>query len=498
MGASCHRVFINPGAKRKKTRHKIKLARPQSRHNHTPNRQLPQQSVVRIEPPQRGFIRNFHKVVELIPPHILQLRAQGRRKFRRGLRRLLQLGREVHFNPLPHAPAAQHAAPGMKSRRGRGRQMPLTPQNVRTRQRRVPAQIHFHRRRKPPQNVPFRHRIKKRRLRQVHFHRHIRHPAFVPGLFQKANCCRISAECCAAERVNLYKGNRHLLIMNYPFFSAAFVLVSFCHAQQPQNPSPMVEHTRLHPRLEKPANELAGRHEKLTVGTLFIPAKLAGRHRLRLFVHFHGGSLVPELAAQKTGAAVISIQTGSGSGSYAKQFSDPALFGTIIKEASEKTGTTFDSITLTAWSAGHGAIREILSVPEYYTRVSKVILIDGLHTGYDGGKPGPLESRLEPDHLEIFLQFAEDAAAAAGHKTMLITHSEIFPGTFASTTETADWLLLKLQIPRHPRLKRGPMGTQQLSEASKGHFRLIGFAGNSAPDHVDQLHSLTEYLRRVR
>ncbi len=39
------------------------------------------------------------------------------------------------------------------------------------------------------------------------------------------------------------------------------------------------------------------------------------------------------------------------------------------------------------------------------------------------------------------------------------------------------------------------MGTQQLSEAKKGKFLLRGFAGNSAPDHVDQLHSLPDYLR---
>jgi len=44
-------------------------------------------------------------------------------------------------------------------------------------------------------------------------------------------------------------------------------------------------------------------------------------------------------------------------------------------------------------------------------------------------------------------------------------------------------------------LKWGPMGMQQLSEARAGRFRLLGFAGNSAPDHVDQLHSLPVFLK---
>ena len=41
------------------------------------------------------------------------------------------------------------------------------------------------------------------------------------------------------------------------------------------------------------------------------------------------------------------------------------------------------------------------------------------------------------------------------------------------------------------------VGTQQLSEVKRGRLRVIGYAGNSAPDHVDQLHSLSVYLKRL-
>ncbi len=257
----------------------------------------------------------------------------------------------------------------------------------------------------------------------------------------------------------------------------------------------MVEHTRPHLRLVQPGAPLPGKHIKLAAGSLFIPQKLAGRKQVPLFVHFHGGPWVPELAAAKLGLALITIDTGSGSGVYAKQFAHHALFGELLRDASAQGGVHFSSVTLTAWSAGHGAIREILAVPAYYAQVSRVLLIDGLHTGYDGGKPGPLESKLEPDHLEIFLEFAQDAVA--GKKRMLITHSEIFPGTFASTTETSDWLLAQMGLKPVPKLKNGPMGTQQLSEVKRGRFQMIGYAGNSAPDHVDQLHSLSVYLKRL-
>jgi hypothetical protein len=86
----------------------------------------------------------------------------------------------------------------------------------------------------------------------------------------------------------------------------------------------------------------------------------------------------------------------------------------------------------------------------------------------------------------------------AGRKRLIVTHSEIFPGTYASTTETADFLLARLGLKRRAVLKWGPMGTQQLSETRAGKFLLLGYAGNSAPDHVDQLHSLPVFLKWLR
>ena len=124
------------------------------------------------------------------------------------------------------------------------------------------------------------------------------------------------------------------------------------------------------------------------------------------------------------------------------------------------------------------------------------MLIDGIHTDYVDGKPGPLESNVVAENLEIWHQLIRDAMA--GRKRVIVTHSEIFPGTFASTTETADYLLRQLDLVRRPVLKWGPMGLQQLSEVRRGKFLLIGYAGNSAPDHVDQLHGLPVFVKWLR
>ncbi len=259
-----------------------------------------------------------------------------------------------------------------------------------------------------------------------------------------------------------------------------------------QNPSPMVEHTRLHTRLvqERPA----GQRFPLPIGTLFLPEKLAPGPA-PLWIQFHGGTWLPEVAAARQGLAVLTVQLGSGSAAYGKPFADPKVLADLIADAETKASRKFTSLGLSGWSAGYGAIRAILKAPEHYDRVEFVLLLDGLHAGYVGGKPGPKESSLLTDDLGVFVQFARDAAV--GKKRLLVTHTEIFPGTFASTTETADYLLQQLKLARQPVLRWGPLGTQILSEANLGGFHLLGFAGNSAPDHVDLLHALPDLLALV-
>lgn len=290
-------------------------------------------------------------------------------------------------------------------------------------------------------------------------------------------------------KYNPLKSNYYLLL-----FFALLPLPAW--AQSSQNPSPMVEHVRPHPRLEK--TEPAGKRVKLTLGQLFIPSEFKNEKSVGetpLVIAFHCGNWIPELAVSKLNKTMpsLSLQLGSGSARYSKPFTDdPKLLEKLLAEVAIHVNRPVSSLVLVGWSAGYGSIREIIKSAEYEARVSHVLLIDSLHTGYIGGKPGPFESKIEAGPLEPFLQFARKAAA--GQKTMIILHSEIFPGTFASTTETADWLLNQMQLRRSAVLKWGPMKTQQLGETIAGRFQIRAFAGNSAPDHVDLLHGLPSFL----
>ena len=275
-----------------------------------------------------------------------------------------------------------------------------------------------------------------------------------------------------------------------------------------QNPSPMVEHTRKHERIEP--RELAGITRTFT-GPLdrpveiFVPRGTKHADALNLVVYFHGSPFVPEYAVSKLGrdhiVAVVSLAPGSGV--YDRTFSDPAAYDSLLSHIGREAGAAmhatdvaFRSVTLVGFSAGYGAVRAILREPRHFARVDAVLLLDGLHTSYvPDGTVLASGGKLDEEPLEIFIDFAR--AAMRGEKRFLITHSEIFPGTFASTTETTDYLIQQLGLRLEPVLEWGPHGMQQLSEARKGRFAILGFAGNSAPDHIDHAQGMPAFLRRL-
>lgn len=279
-----------------------------------------------------------------------------------------------------------------------------------------------------------------------------------------------------------------------------FLLASLL--QVPQNPSPMSDTTRPHPRVAR--YEVAGRRATLSTGTLYLPPEFDPRGRSSLHVHFHGAPwLIEHHLSRAKQTLLVTVHLGAGSRVYAEAFEEPGRFlrvvGEAVSRASELAGARIGiaAIRVSAFSAGYGAVRSLLQQPEQYARVDSVLLADSLHASYSA-PAGPARAADLPVDLEslaVFFRFAADAAA--GRKQMEVTHSEVFPGTYASTTETADALLAHLGLPRRRVLRDGPLGMQQLSEAGRGGFRLRGYAGTSAPDHMDHFYALGDWARRV-
>lgn len=298
------------------------------------------------------------------------------------------------------------------------------------------------------------------------------------------------------------------MISSASVMTVAFVvglMPALAQAQSAQNPSPMSDTTRPHPRLAEA--RAAGERVALSVGQLFVPGRAIRQKAatMPLVIHFHGAPWLIEqhIASAAPHAALVTVHLGSGSARYAAPFAEPTRITTLIDEAAAATATltgrrpTWSSLTLTSWSAGYGAVRAILSQPDTAARVTAVVLLDSLHASYliDGDPAAPRTTDPVTDvaGLAAFTRYAAEAAAGRTH--LWVTHSEVYPGTYASTTDTADALIAAVQARRRPVLKPGPLGMQQLSEAHRGGFHVLGFAGNSAPDHVDHLYALGDWLR---
>ncbi|MCR4340044.1 MAG: hypothetical protein NUW01_09170 [Gemmatimonadaceae bacterium] len=279
-------------------------------------------------------------------------------------------------------------------------------------------------------------------------------------------------------------------------------------APRAQNPSPMVETTRRHERV--PQGQPPGvvfRIDSVLPRPVdvFIPDKLpvsAGTTEERtLLVHVFSAAYVPmhAVANAQDRYVLAVVNLGGSSSAYERALSDTAAWNTLIQRVRDETVARTQGrvrvgrVVVSAFSAGYGGVRALLSNERTAATIDGVLLLDGLHTSYIPERTVLAEGgALDTLKLVPFLRYAR--RAVAGEVRFVITHSEIFPGTFASTTETADWIIAALGLARTPVLEWGPGGMQQLSAVRRGGLAILGFAGNTGPDHIDHLHGLGGFL----
>lgn len=240
-------------------------------------------------------------------------------------------------------------------------------------------------------------------------------------------------------------------------------------------------------------------HKDVSIGQMIAPKKggMSANGDFDVMFHFHGHDGARKAWVPVMNGPVLSgVTLGIGSGVYESTFRDQAAFKTLI-ESVETTMATRSGrksararrIALSAWSAGYGAVRSILSQPLGRDRVDSVLLLDGLHCDYVQG------GALERTSLEPFLRFAQKAAA--NKRLMVVSHSSIVPPGYASTTETANYLIHELGgSPRKASARASdPLGLVLTSRYDLGDFHVRGYAGKAEPDHCAHLGLLQDILK---
>jgi hypothetical protein len=208
-----------------------------------------------------------------------------------------------------------------------------------------------------------------------------------------------------------------------------------------------------------------------------------------VMVHFHGAAVVErEWRASGLDAVIVAVTyPGYGVAVYRDAFADPERFGAIVSDVVAKVGAKrLRRLGCTSWSAGYGGTTRVLENPKWYPRVDTVVLLDGLHVDYS-------EGIIDDTRIRIFERFARDAMG--GKTEMVVTHSSVAPPGYASTTETASFLLGKLGIAKVEQTRTVKRGVVEWYHADEGDFHVRGFRGDGPRDHMDQVALVDDMVR---
>lgn len=219
-----------------------------------------------------------------------------------------------------------------------------------------------------------------------------------------------------------------------------------------------------------------------------------------LLIHFHGAVDTIRKAVERSGsrATVVVVNQPGLSAAYAAPFrEDPELFASLLTEPRAPQTARGDGpsrrrrrVTLSCFSAGYGAVREILKDPDSLAHVDVIVAADSIYAGLEDAAAAPSVRQVDSRDMAGFLAFA--TAATRGEKVFVVTHSAQ-PTPYASTTETADYLLRGVGLARNPVAPAAGEEFPQVSQAGCGGFVVMGFAGASAPAHLFHLRAVDRW-----
>jgi len=248
-----------------------------------------------------------------------------------------------------------------------------------------------------------------------------------------------------------------------------------------------------------------GVRPKLSDGVLFIPAgfKPGNDGGFELTLHLHGAPATVEknFVAAKRPGVLANVTLPGLSSVYTERFKDTNAFWRVlrdtesaVKSAATNPAARVGHVTVTSFSAGFGGVREMLKDPAIFARIDAIVMADSVYAGFTGDAA---ERKVNPANMEGFVRFARDAAE--GRKQLIISHTQLHTPTYASTVETADYIVAQLGGKRE--FLDGedwPGGLRLRSRFAKGRLEIFGFAGDTGEHHMQHLRQLAVFLERLK
>lgn len=219
-----------------------------------------------------------------------------------------------------------------------------------------------------------------------------------------------------------------------------------------------------------------------------------------VWLHLHGAPAVVEAQFAASGApgVLVNVTLPGLSKVYADRFGAPgaleALLRTVEKMLRAESAAQqwrLGRLTISSFSAGFGGVRAMLREPAAFERIAGLVMADSIYCGYTGDAAA---KQVDPELMAGFLRFAE--AAVKGEKRLVISHSAQVPEGYASTTETADYLIKKLGGTRNVDQREWAGGLVLQSSFKQGGVEILGFAGAGPEDHMRHLRMMGALMER--
>lgn len=217
-----------------------------------------------------------------------------------------------------------------------------------------------------------------------------------------------------------------------------------------------------------------------------------------ILIHFHGAaSTVKQAFVRSDPKAVLVVINFPGlSTAYSKPFAeDRELFRKILEQthaaATGKTSGEWKHVYVSSFSAGYGSVRELLKTPSYFEQIDGIIMADSIYASLT---PNELKRAVDDENMRDFARFA--SLAAENKKVFILSHSAQ-PTPYASTTETADYLLNSLSMTRMLHTSISTDTLRQTSRAQRGQFIVLGFGGASGQEHMLHLKHIDRFWNHV-
>jgi hypothetical protein len=234
---------------------------------------------------------------------------------------------------------------------------------------------------------------------------------------------------------------------------------------------------------------------------VFIPDTYAqrGGNVADVIVHFHGDPQTFWNNAKwaNLNSIIVTVNYSGLSSVYETPFSNASLFQTVLDESLAKVraesdipdSLQWDKVAVSSFSAGYGAVRQILKSASYQTKISALLAADSMYasTAPDG----------TPDDVQMAGYKTFALAAKNNQKTFLLSHSQVSTSGYESTVETANELLQYLGISAVNYSANGLGTLNYYRQAQTGNFRLWGAAGATGDDHLEHLRYIGDFLEQL-